>query len=266
MAKSVLEQLKGLLSAEDWQRVQTQLDANPTLAAQDAKTTEIFSIYLGEDDVSDRGTGTGTGTGTGAGTGAGEGKPATPPAAPPAAAFASDANVLSELQKLNSNIDAKFEQFKKDFIPMSRVNEFRTEILSSAIKSADDYASVRETHRAEFGEPLDRGLFEKFVTEQRTAGVQYKDMKSAHDAFVSERRVEKKIADGITAGTTQRKSGTEVPGQTQAIALSPAQQVIAKAKQTSGSGDKSNAMAAADRLAKLRQAREEGGAGAGTVQ
>jgi len=252
MAKSVIEQLKAMCTPEEWAVVQAKIDANPVLAVNDRKMSELFSAYLGEEEPVPV-----------VAAAAAAAEPAVLATVKPAvlATVTGDSSaILAKLTELSTNLDTRFEELDTKFVPVAKLGEYRNDMLASSIRAADDYAQVRESHRAEFGEPLKRDDFEKFVMDQKTAGVGYKDMAAAHDSFVFEKRNAKKIADGIAEGVKVKTSGTNVPGSTQTVGLSPAQQVIAKAKAAAvGTGDgKSNAMAAADRLAQLRRQREDG--------
>jgi hypothetical protein len=160
------------------------------------------------------------------------------------------AAILAELNSLKAKLD-------KDYVPVAKLPEYRSEMLASAIKAADDYASVRENHRAEFNEPLDRGAFEKYVADNAAANVKFPSMSAAHDSFVREKRTTKAAADektrtdaAVAEALKQQKSSASVPGQTQQVAASPMQQVMQKAR-TTNSGAESAALVAARKLEDL---------------
>lgn len=180
--------------------------------------------------------------------------------APPPPA-ADNSAILSKLGELSNSLNTRLAELSKQFVPTSELPRYRTEMLASAIKASDDYATIREDHRAEFGKPLDRTAFEKYVSEQTAAGARFSSMKAAHDAFVQEDRLNLRIARGVEEGIKTRKSAQSVPAQTTQIAMSPAQQVLAKARETASNNTAgSQSSAAAARLAAMVRARESAGA------
>lgn len=85
--------------------------------------------------------------------------------------------------------------------------------IGRSAKIADTIASIRENHRAEFGEPLDSTKFEEFFAKE---GALYgNDLVKSHAAFVLQKRTDKQIADGIAAGlaaaATNNVPGTSLP-------------------------------------------------------
>lgn len=261
-SKTITEELLALLPPEQAAAFRKTLEANPGLAVRAAKETELYDLYMGNDDDDPA---------SAAAAASAAASPAvhTPTlpsaAAAPTAGAAGGNDEIKELIKgLQTSLDAKVADLKKDFVPRSMVDQY----VATAVKVSDNYAQVREDHRAEFGETLSRTDFEKFIaahpkgtwlddapgTENGKTG-----MKKAHDSFVADKRTQKLIKDGVAAGVKQELSARTVPGQTQSVALSPALQAMAKARETAGGGTKSNAMAAAERLAAMVRAREEGG-------
>ena len=143
---------------------------------------------------------------------------------------------------------------------MSKLDEYRTDWTSTAMKGSDDLAQVRENHRAEFGKPLDRDAFETYVINQKASGVRFKDLKQAHDMFVQSERTEATIAKRVEEQVKQKRSADTAPGQTVSIGLAPAQAVMKKQREGAKGGEgKSNAMAAAQRLSQLERANDESG-------
>ena len=263
MAKTITEQLMALLSPEEQAVLRAKIDANPTLVAQDKKSAEIYSIYAGEIDEPAAPVVAAPATVTPAATTpSATAAPTAPSASTAGAEFAA---LTAKLDTLSATLTGQLDQIKKDFVPVSELPKYRADMLAASIKAADDIMQVRFAHRNEFGTDLDRDAFEKFVNEQQAAGVRFKDMKSAHDTFVADKRVANTVATQVAEQVKQKMSAATVPGQTQTVALSPAQQVLKKAREGAKGGDgKSNAMVAAAKLAQLQRAREEGDAG--TVQ
>ena len=254
------------------------LDGHPELSVTDRQMTDLFSIYLADEDAAtatDRASKSSTSTTAHTATvpnsttrtesADSTGKTETAPGASATSASSADsAAILKQLESISSSLsgyDAKLSAMEKKFIPVEKLGEYRSEIAGTTLKLADDLANIRENHREEFGERLDRNAFEKFVNDQKAAGVGYKDLTAAHDAFVADKRVEKKIAEGVAAGVKQKTSAMEVPGQTQSVGMSAAQQVLSKARaEAAAQGGNNRAMAAAEKLRALRQGREDSGA------
>jgi hypothetical protein len=251
--KSIIDQLMALLPENERATVKAKLDANPDLAAANKKSTEVYNVYLGNDEEADDEPVVAP-------------KPAPAPVAvapnPTAPVASSPAGgndaILAEIRSLSTSIDGKLDAMRKEFIPASKLPEYEGTILARAIKASDDLSQIRESHRAEFGKPLDREAFEKFVNEQREAGTKFKDLRQAHDMFVSKERNDAEVTRRVDEQVKQKKSGESVPGQTTSIGLSPAQAVLKKARESAkGADGKSNAMVAAERLANLDRARDE---------
>jgi len=270
MAKTAYEQLLDLLGddPDTKSKIQAKLAANPKLIADDAFTTQLFGIYKGIDDP------------------AASTEPIVPPvaaaathvptipavasAAPVAAATSTAAPsadsgaILAALNSLKLSIDDRF----KNVVTMDKINELGANVVgqaaTQALRQADEIFTIRDTHRREFNEDWNRAEFEKFVTDAAdpvTKRNRYPTLTDAYNAMVAEKRIAAKIATGIADGVKQKTSGATVPGQTTSSALSPAQQVMAKAKAASNSDGKSNIQSAIDRLAAM-----EAGRSAATVQ
>lgn len=261
MAKALSEQLLELLDADTQAKVRAALQSKPELIVRDAKSRELLDLFYGEDEPAAVTTPPVAAVHvptvpSAASTTSSAAAPTvtTTPNPPAANTGTSDsmAAILAELQGLKAKLD-------KDFIPVSKLPEYRAEILTLAIKSADDYATVRENHRAEFNESLDRSAFEKFVADQAAAGVRHANMSAAHDAFVKDKRVtaqaaaeKAKIDAAVAEALKQARSAGSVPGQTQSVAQSPAQEIMAKAKAAANGGNaESAAMRAARQLEEL---------------
>jgi len=267
MAKTIIEDLMAGLSPDLRAQVQATIAANPQLVVKDRQMGELFGIYMNEEPAPSATAPVVEAHIPGVPVGASA-------AASPTALPTADNPVMAELAKLNSTLDTRLKTIESSMVKKDELPGYRTELLSLAIKTADDYAGVRETHHAEFGETLNRGEFEKFVGNQATAGIRYVSdpadtpngktgLQKAHDQFVADRRTQNQIQKGISEGLKTKQSGALVPGQTQSTAMSPAQAVLVKAREGVNGGGKSNALAAAERMAAMVRSREE--AGAGTV-
>lgn len=259
MAKSVLEDLMDMLPPAERAVVQAKIASSPDLLTKDLNTSNLFNVYNGEAQVDATSLMTAH-------------TPAVPNATPASVAAASipapgagtgDSSViLAKLTELSTSIDTKLAALDTRYVPVAKLGEYRADILASSIKAADDYATVRENHRAEFGKPLDRDAFEKFVTDQTTAGTKFNSMRAAHDSFVQEERVNLRVQNGIAEGVRTKTSAGTVPGQTQSVAMSPALQILAKQREGAKPGDRANAAAAAERLAAMVSARDNAGGAA----
>lgn len=117
---------------------------------------------------------------------------------------------------------------------------------------SDEIYTIRSTHAKEFGEELPRADFEKFVTDNQG---KYGSLAAAHDAFVSEKRIQKRVdaarAEGMAARQTNEVPGTSLPS-------SPVAQMFIKSNPTvsgvaAGRGDALDAASLAFR--ELRNAR-----------
>lgn len=267
MAKSIIEQLTDLLDADGKAKLATVLAANPKVAVDDRRMSELFGIYLGADD---------TPASASEPAAAATHTPALPAAAAttsaPAPASSATApnpelkSILDTLTGLKTSIDERF----KNVVTMDKVNELGAQLLNTAtaraLKQADEISLIRETNRKEFGMEMDRAVFEKFVTDAefevedpnthvKVKRNKYSTLTDAYNAMVSQQRIDAKIAAGIAEGVKQKTSGATVPGQTTSSALSPAQQVIAKAKKdaaTAGGTGLQNLIARAEALDKAR--------------
>src|ERR1700722_285671 len=217
MAKTLSEELLALLDADTQAKVKAALAAKPELMVRDLKGKELLDLYDGVSDDTTTVTTTATHTPTlpssASTTAAGTTTVASNGTATTGAA-GELAVVLARLESLKTDINTTIDAKLKDYIPAAKLGDYRTELLTLAIKSADDYASVRESHRAEFSEPLDRTAFEKFVADQKAANVGYPSMSAAHDAFVKDKRVtaaatakQREIDDAVATAKKQWASG-----------------------------------------------------------
>jgi hypothetical protein len=263
MAKTILEELMGMLDADGQAYIRYQLEQHPDIAEQDRQHSEIYSIYTEGATINPNPT------------------PAPAHVAAPVVLATTytpttpnttsntviaqptvdpNAAISAQLSALTKTLETRLADLDKRYVPVEKIAEYRTEMLASSIKAADDYAQVRESHRAEFNEPINRTEFEKFVADQSAAGTRFASMNDAHNRYVADKRVALQIKNGIDEGLKQRQSAQHVPGQTQSTALSPAQQIMAKQRESAQPGANNNALSAAQRLADLVRARENAGA------
>lgn len=266
---TVLEQLLTLLDDDDKKGLAKKIAEHPELIADDKEAANLLAIYKGSSSDDD------------------EAKKAKEledqrkrdeqarlakeeedrkrAAAASTSSGSDSAAILAKLDSMNSTLDTKLKSITDKMVSKDDLPKYREEMTAIAIKASDDYATVREEYRAEFGKPLDRAAFEKFINDQQAAGITYRTdadgkrtgFQKAMDAFVSDDRVKLRIDKGVEEGVKQKLSGQKVPGSTGAVALSAAQQVIAKAKEKAAGGARSNLTSAIDRLSHLDRANDE---------
>lgn len=171
-------------------------------------------------------------------------------AAPP-----KDASPLADLKDIDALIDRKVNErlTAGKYLTGEEAAKAKTEIMTGSLALADDYAEIREQHREEFGERLNRPDFEKFVKDTPN---KFGTLKAAHDAFVNEKRIEQRVEKGVAEALKLKTSQKDVPAQTTSSALSPAQEIIRKAKATETGAGESNVSRAAARLAQVMKNRE----------
>jgi hypothetical protein len=260
---TILEQLRELADADGQKYIDYLISTKPDLTTHAVEQDAIYSIYANttvpEPVVTPTTPVTPVTNTTTPTVPAVTAAPVTHTPTVPNSTSTPSIDVAKLLADMSAKIDKSLADLDSRYVTAAKLPEYRTEMTGIAIKAADDYATVRENHRAEFGEPINRNEFEKFVTDQTTAGAKFVNMNEAHDRYVAEKRVKAEIAKGIAEGLKQKSSAQNVPGQTQSVAMSPAQQVMAKAKAANASTSNDNAMAAAQRLADLVRARENAG-------
>lgn len=97
-------------------------------------------------------------------------------------------------------------------------------LLAESIGTADTVYSIRSSHQAEFGEPLDMTKFNEFVDANKGS---YSSLTAAHDAYVQQKRIDKRIAEGVAEGIAAHET-TDVPGTTVAGANSMLSRFVSK--------------------------------------
>lgn len=112
-------------------------------------------------------------------------------------------------QKMNELFSA--DNFKKTVSTLveQKANELAPNLYAKAMQNSDELYSVRNSHFREFGTELDSTKFSQFLAdnpEQRQVS-----LTKAHDAFVTEERVQARIAKGIADGRAQDQTNN-VPG------------------------------------------------------
>ena len=258
--KPIVDELLAMLPADQQQAFR---QAHPELVARSVKEAELYDLYEPEQDPPEPVAAAPFATTVHT--------PTLPSAAaaPVVPAADNSAAILEKLNGLNATLDAKLADLKKSVFTKDEWKQERTSATAYVLEQQDEMSQIREDHRSEFGERLDWPSFKTFYNAQVAAGVRFLDdptetdkgkkgLRKAYDSYVMDRRTQKQIETGVAAGVKQRESQLRVPAQTQATGLSPAQQVLAKAREGVAGGNKSNAMAAAEKLASIVRSREDG--------
>lgn len=90
-------------------------------------------------------------------------------------------------------------------------------ILGTAAKTSDEIYQIRRSHEREFGKELDTTAFTAYLDANKNS---FTSLAKAHDAFVQEDRITKRVADGVTAGIAAQQT-SDVPGTSLPSAQTP---------------------------------------------
>lgn len=163
--------------------------------------------------------------------------PATPPSA------FSLADIEGALDKRLGNLDERIKTTATSAIEdiiKNRSNELIGAATERSIRSADELNRVYRRHEKEFGEDFDSTAFDKFITDQRTAGRSFQSITAAYEDWTRDKRTEKTIETRVSDATAElkRKKATNemVPGVTPASARSPISTFINRGKTTDDKG------------------------------
>jgi len=192
---------------------------------------------------------TGTGTGTGGGLSAGEIQLQLDLLMNKIDKRLSDEYIPKIDERIKSaDAQAIMEKAAEKFFN-SKAAEFEAGLLGKTIKGSDELIRIHRSHDREFGTELDTTKFEEFLNAPENAG-KFPSMTKAHDAFVSEDRITKRVKDGIEEGVAARATAN-VPGTLSTLDTPLARMVQANAKVTgitdqpgSMTGDQKDAMVA----------------------
>jgi hypothetical protein len=111
--------------------------------------------------------------------------------------------------EFQSAVDARAKEIADQQLKAERAN-----IIGAGAEISDTISSIRESHLREFNEPLDSVKFREYYAAE---GPKHGNrLQETYDAFVNEKRIEKRIADGVKAGleaqATAAVPGSAVPG------------------------------------------------------
>jgi hypothetical protein len=235
--KTLFDELDEILTAEDKLALQI-LKKNPTLATRLEDGDRLLKMYLEANPEPE--------------------VPATPPPAPttppvarPAVPTTAAAPALG-LDDISKLLDTKLTELRKEFVPAAELDKRAADVIGTSLRLNHELSRIENAHQKEFNEELDLGALETYAKEHPG----FKSMTEVHNAMVAEKRIEARIKAGVDAGVKQKLSNASVPAQTKGSALTPAQEVLAKARASASGEGKSNAVAAAEKLAKMVRDRE----------
>lgn len=127
-----------------------------------------------------------------------------------------DSRVTSRMKTFTESNDfTNMVNTRAQAIAEDIVKKSTGDIIGRAAKLSDEIYSVRSAHSREFGSELDTKAFEQFLE-----GKQFGSISAAHDVFVQEERVNKRIAEGIRTGVQNHTTG-QVPGTSLPTSQSP---------------------------------------------
>jgi hypothetical protein len=120
--------------------------------------------------------------------------------------------------ELNTRLDSRLKTFTESpefgnlvetrakTIAEQQIQARMGDIIGRSAKLSDEIYTVRSNHSREFGTELDTKAFEAFLE-----GKNFGSISAAHDVFVQDERVNKRIAEGVRAGVAAQQT-TQVPG------------------------------------------------------
>jgi len=91
------------------------------------------------------------------------------------------------------------------------------DLLGSAARTSDEIYTIRRSHEREFGAELDTKAFSEYLTANTG---KFTNLSNAHDAYVQEDRINKRIAKGVDEGLAAKQT-TEVPGSSLPTSQTP---------------------------------------------
>ena len=241
---SVLEQLLSVLTPEEQAIVKAKL--KPELVARDKKEDELFGYWTAIDSgtvveepvvVPPVATVIHTPVVPSAATTTAAAQPVVATAA--AAPSADQSALLAALNGLKASMDGlktSTESKLANVITKDQLPTLSAEIYGRSIQLADETFELKAEHKANFSEPLDLQKLAEFNAEARKAGTVYPNMRAAYNAMYADKLSDKKVEAKVAEQVKQKLSAASVPGQTTSSALSPQQQVMAKARAKAAEG------------------------------
>jgi hypothetical protein len=147
--------------------------------------------------------------------------PAPAPIAAAPAPAPAPASPTVDLAQLNTLLDARLKnvystpefnsavEARAKAIADAQIVAERPNTIGRSAEIAYQISQIQDSHRAEFNEQLDRAKFEEFFAAN---GAKYGNrLPDTYDAYVSDRRIQKRIDDGVAAGIAAAQTA-QVPG------------------------------------------------------
>jgi hypothetical protein len=235
----ILDDLKGLLSAEDFAKLQ-----GSPVATRLTRGDELRSYYDGDESETPPAA-------------------ATPPAArqgtpPPPGQFdlSSIERMLdSKLGTIGATIDTKLEAAIK-----TRGDELVNNAVRIAVQRSDELSRIYGRHEREVGKPFDSAEFNTFLEKPETKAKGFRTLTDAYEAFVGpvvqEKTIATKVAEGVKTALAAR-SGENVPGTTPAPATNSNIRFFQKRTATGAAAETTGAGRAAAQLDRIMARRDE---------
>lgn len=234
MAKSILQELEGLLDADTFAKVKAGVSSNPKLIAQDLKSAELYGFYN-------------------EGTSSEEVK-VEPKVEATAVVPVTPAATGSATEDLRTLLREQFGELDKKYVAIDKLPEYRGEMTANILRMTDELATLREVYREEFGERFPRDKYEEFIETNKG---KYSTLTDAFNSFVQEKRIETRVKKEVEEQVKQRASAAIVPAQSNTPAVTPhAALILEKAKGDAGKDADSHVSAAAAKLRAIRESRE----------
>ena len=231
---SILDDLKGILTPEEFAKVQGRQD----LATRLTRGDELRSFYDGEETT----------------------PPAsvTPPASttPPPAAGQFDLGVIermldTKISKINETVDARVAEVVK-----TRGDELVNNAVKISIQRADELNRIYGRHERETGEAFDSAKFNEFLETPAAKAARYPSITAAYEAFSAPQAMEREV-DRRFKAKVAADSGLHVPGTTPAPATNSNIQVFKKRGSNGADAPTTGAGKAAAALDKIMSRRME---------
>ena len=231
---SILDDLKGILTPEEFAKVQGRQD----LATRLTRGDELRSFYDGEETT----------------------PPAsvTPPASttPPPAAGQFDLGVIermldTKIGKINETVDARVAEVVK-----TRGDELVNNAVKISIQRADELNRIYGRHERETGKAFDSADFNAFLEKPENKARGFRTITEAYEAYSAPQAMEREV-DRRFKAKVAADSGQHVPGTTPAPATNSNIRVFMKRGANGSDAPTTGAGKAAAALDKIMSRRME---------
>jgi hypothetical protein len=209
---SIYDELEGLLGAEAVEKVKSSPLAERIRVGAD----DLYNFYTGESsDPPPPRQQT-------------QPQPVTPPVRQPQPALGGELDAI--MQRLDKIPTAEAVKTMVDEAITARGKELANSVSNRATNVTLDVIKADRKHRAEFGEELDIDGLNAFAEEKKKTGRVYASVDDAYMDFTAEKRVSKRVEDGVREGLKQRSSQQNVPGFTPPSSRAPHVLIMSKNK------------------------------------